>query len=39
MGTVIAICTSPARGTQKVCQTSGEFVRDWGIQGDAHARH
>lgn len=37
MGQVIAICTSPARGTQKVFQTSAEFVADWGIQGDAHA--
>ena len=37
MGKVIAICTSPARGTQKVSQASAEFVVDWGIQGDAHA--
>lgn len=37
MGKVTAICTSPARGTQKVFQTSAEFVADWGIQGDAHA--
>lgn len=39
MGKVTAICTSPARGTQKVFQTSAEFVADWGIQGDAHAGH
>lgn len=39
MGNVTAICTSPARGTQKVFQTSAEFVVDWGIQGDAYAGH
>lgn len=39
MGNVTAICTSPARGTQKVFQTSAEFVAGWGIQGDAHAGH
>lgn len=39
MGKITAICTSPARGTQKVFQTSAEFVADWGIQGDAHAGH
>lgn len=39
MGNVTAICTSPARGTQKAFQTSAEFVADWGIQGDAHAGH
>lgn len=37
MGTVIAICTSPARGTQKQAVESGYFAADWGIQGDAHA--
>lgn len=39
MGKVTAICTSPARGMQKVFQTSAEFVTEWGIQGDAHAGH
>lgn len=39
MGKVTAICTSPARGTQKAFQASAEFVADWGIQGDAHAGH
>ena len=37
MGTVIAICTSPARGTQKQAVESAFFAADWGIQGDAHA--
>lgn len=37
MGTVIAICTSPARGTQKQAVESGYFAAGWGIQGDAHA--
>ncbi len=37
MGTVIAICTSPARGTQKRAVKSAFFAADWGIQGDAHA--
>ena len=36
MGTVIAICTSDARGTQKQPRQSAHFVVDWGIQGDAH---
>ena len=37
MGKVIAVCTSPAKGTQK--QNVGEvvFIEDFGIQGDAHA--
>lgn len=36
MGKVIAICTSPARGTQKQPQESADFTVDWGITGDAH---
>lgn len=37
MGKVIAICTSPARGTQKVPCQQAEFIVDWGIREDAHA--
>lgn len=37
MGKVIAVCTSPQKGTQKKNVHQGEFVEDWGIQGDAHA--
>ncbi len=37
MGTVLAVCTSPAKGTQKTNVGSAQFVEDWGIQGDAHA--
>ena len=36
MGKVIAICTSPARGTQKQPRESAAFTVDWGIVGDAH---
>lgn len=37
MGNVIAVCTSPAKGTQKTNVGSARFVEDWGIEGDAHA--
>lgn len=37
MGTVLAVCTSPRKGTQKQNVGSARFVPDWGIQGDAHA--
>lgn len=39
MGKVIAVCTSPARGTQKQQTDSGYFAAEWGIEGDAHAGH
>ncbi len=39
MGKVIAVCTSPARGTQKQQTDSGYFAVEWGIEGDAHAGH
>ncbi|MGN0983461.1 MAG: molybdopterin-binding protein [Gemmiger sp.] len=39
MGKVIAVCTSPARGTPKQPVESGCFTVDWGLQGDAHAGH
>ena len=37
MGTVIAVCTSPAKGTQKTNVNEALFIEDYGIQGDAHA--
>lgn len=37
MGEVIAVCTSPAKGTQKTNVGEGLFIEDFGIQGDAHA--
>ena len=36
MGKVIAVCTSPAKGTQKQNIGEGVFIEDFGIQGDAH---
>ena len=36
MGKVIAICTSPARGTQKQPVPAARFKVEWGIVGDAH---
>lgn len=37
MGKVIAVCTSPAKGTQKTDIGKGVFLEDYGIEGDAHA--
>lgn len=37
MGKVIAVCTSPAKGTQKTNVGEGVFIEDFGIEGDAHA--
>lgn len=37
MGKVIAVCTSPAKGTQKKDVGEGIFIEDFGIRGDAHA--
>ncbi len=36
MGKVIAICTSPARGTQKQPVPAARFTVEWGVEGDAH---
>ena len=36
MGKVIAICTSPARGTQKHQVPAARFTVEWGIEVDAH---
>ena len=37
MGNVIAVCTSPAKGTQKTNVGTAQFQEDWGLVGDAHA--
>lgn len=37
MGKVIAVCTSPEKGTQKTNIGRGVFIEDYGIEGDAHA--
>ena len=37
MGTIVAVCTSGKQGVQKQNVGSAAFVRDWGIQNDAHA--
>jgi MOSC domain-containing protein YiiM len=37
MGKVIAVCTSPQKGTQKKNIGEALFMEDFGIQGDAHA--
>ena len=37
MGTVIAVCVSKEKGTQKENVGTATFIEDWGIQGDAHA--
>ncbi|MGI5989046.1 MAG: molybdenum cofactor synthesis domain-containing protein [Lachnospiraceae bacterium] len=39
MGKLIAICTSPAKGTQKTQVPEAVLREDWGIEGDAHAGH
>ena len=36
-GVVRAVCTSPAKGTEKKPVESGHFIPDFGIEGDAHA--
>lgn len=37
MGKVVAVCTSPAKGTQKTNVREAVFIKDFGIEGDAHA--
>ena len=37
MGKVIAVCISPEKGTQKNAEAEGNFIEDYGIEGDAHA--
>ena len=36
MGQVIAVCTSPEKGTQKENIGSACLLTDWGLRGDAH---
>lgn len=36
-GRILAVCTSPEKGTGKQNVEAREFVKDWGIRGDAHA--
>lgn len=37
MGKVMAVCTSPAKGTQKTNVGEALFIEDFGLEGDAHA--
>lgn len=37
MGKILAICMSERRGMQKHRVESAKLVKDWGIEGDAHA--
>ena len=37
MGKVYAVCSSPAKGTQKTNISEGYLKKDWGLEGDAHA--
>lgn len=37
MGRVMAVCTSPEKGTQKADVGHAVFIEDFGIKGDAHA--
>jgi len=37
MGKVLAVCTSPARGTEKTGVKRARFLKDYGVEGDAHA--
>lgn len=37
MGRVMAVCTSPAKGTRKQDVGQAVFLEDFGIEGDAHA--
>ena len=36
-GTIRAVCISPAKGTEKRPVEKGVFIRDFGIENDAHA--
>lgn len=37
MGKIVAICTSPSKGTPKENIHRAEIIEDFGIKGDAHA--
>jgi len=36
-GTVMAVCVSPAKGTEKTNVGSARVIADWGLENDAHA--
>ena len=36
-GVVRAVCISPAKGTEKRPVEEGHFLKNWGIEKDAHA--
>jgi MOSC domain-containing protein YiiM len=37
MGTVLAVCSSPEKGTKKCVVPEGIICQDFGLEGDAHA--
>lgn len=37
MAKIVAVCTSPKKGMQKVNQGTGTLIREYGLEGDAHA--
>ncbi len=37
MGKIIAVCTSPRKGTQKINVHQAELIAEHGLKGDAHA--
>ena len=37
MGTILAVCVSEKKGTQKKNIQSARLVENWGIENDAHA--
>lgn len=37
MGRIMAVCTSENKGTQKKRTAEGHFIKEYGIEGDAHA--
>lgn len=37
MGKIMAVCTSENKGTQKKRTAEGHFIKEYGIEGDAHA--
>ena len=39
MGTIMAVCISEKKGTQKEEVGIASFIEDWGIEHDAHAGH
>ncbi|MHC5036378.1 MAG: MOSC domain-containing protein [Planctomycetota bacterium] len=37
MGSIVAVCLSAEKGTQKAPVHEGRLVEHWGLEGDAHA--